>query len=140
MNTVIDTTAQDDEHLRLLSIFHWVLAGLMALTSLFPIFHLVLGVFVLTGEFDHQNPPPAFLGWFFIVFASAFIVAGLVFSACIAQAARYLQRRVRYTYCLVIAGLSCLFMPFGTVLGVFTLITLMKPSVKAQFAAPATAA
>ena len=140
MNTVIDTSAQDNEHLRLLAIFHWVLAGLMALFSLFPIIHLAMGVFMVIGEFDHQNPPPAFMGWFFIVFASTFIVVGLAFSACIAHAARCLQRRVRYTYCLVIAGLSCMFMPFGTVLGVFTLITLMKPSVKAQFAAPAAAA
>lgn len=36
-------------------------------------------------------------------------------------------------YCLVIAGLSCLFMPFGTVLVVFTLITLMKEPVKELF-------
>jgi hypothetical protein len=137
MSTAIDTTAQDVEHLRLLSIFHWVLAGILALFSLFPVFHLIIGVFIVTGEFDDGNPPPPLMGWLFIGFASAFIVAGLAFSACVAHAARCLQRRIRPTYCLVIAGLSCLFMPLGTVLGVFTLITLLKPSVQALFAAPA---
>ena len=32
-------------------------------------------------------------------------------------------------YCMVIASLECLFMPFGTVLGIFTLILLNKDSV-----------
>ena len=30
--------AQDDEHLRLLSIFHYVVAGMAALFAMFPIF------------------------------------------------------------------------------------------------------
>ena len=36
-------------------------------------------------------------------------------------------------YCLVMAGIECLFMPFGTVLGVFTIIVLMRESVKEMF-------
>ncbi len=33
----------------------------------------------------------------------------------------------------LILRLNCLFMPFGTVLGVLTIIVLMRPSVKALF-------
>ena len=40
--------------------------------------------------------------------------------------------------CMIVAGLSCMMMPFGTVLGVFTLLVLLKPQVKALFDAPAT--
>jgi hypothetical protein len=36
-------------------------------------------------------------------------------------------------FCLVMASITCMFMPFGTVLGVFTLIVLMRPSVKPLF-------
>ena len=36
-------------------------------------------------------------------------------------------------FCIVVAGVECMIMPFGTVLGVFTLIMLMKDSVKALF-------
>ena len=32
------------------------------------------------------------------------------------------------------AAISCAFMPFGTVLGIFTLIVLTKPPVKSLFA------
>jgi len=37
-------------------------------------------------------------------------------------------------FCFVVACIECLFMPFGTVLGAFTIIVLMRPSVKNLFA------
>ncbi len=37
------------------------------------------------------------------------------------------------TFVIVIAALSCAFFPFGTVLGVFTIIILSKPEVKSLF-------
>lgn len=49
-------------------------------------------------------------------------------------AGRALAQRRRYTFCLVIAGVACMFMPFGTVLGVFTIIVLLRDSVKELFA------
>jgi hypothetical protein len=36
-------------------------------------------------------------------------------------------------FCLVMGGVECLFMPFGTVLGVFTIIVLMQEPVKQLF-------
>jgi len=36
-------------------------------------------------------------------------------------------------FCLVMAGAECLFMPFGTVLGVFTIILLLQEPVKQLF-------
>ena len=38
-------------------------------------------------------------------------------------------------FCVVTAGVMCAFAPFGTVLGVFTLLVLHRPAVKAAFAA-----
>ena len=46
---------------------------------------------------------------------------------------RGLAQRKRYMFCLVVACVECLFMPFGTVLGVFTIIVLSRDSVKALF-------
>ena len=34
---------------------------------------------------------------------------------------------------LIVAGLECMMMPFGTVLGVFTIIVLLRPSVRQLF-------
>ncbi|MFT3831668.1 MAG: hypothetical protein QM691_18385 [Opitutaceae bacterium] len=128
---------QDQEHLRLLTIFHYVVAGLAALFACFPLFHLALGLFFILAPTSlagsGQPPPPAFLGWIFVVFASCFILAGWAFAACVIYAGRCLARRRRLLFCQVMAGIACIFMPFGTVLGVFTLIVLMRPSVKPLF-------
>ncbi len=127
---------QDLEHIRLLSVFHYVVGGLAALFACFPIIHLIMGIiFVVTpGTWDSQGEPfPASLGWFFILFAGAFILAGWTLAVCIIAAGRYLSRQMHYLFCLVIAGIECIFMPFGTVLGVFTIIVLMRPSVKELF-------
>jgi len=140
--TAMSTTplgAQDADHLRLLSIFHYVVAGITALFSLFPLIHLVMGLAIVTGhlpmESEQGNDPfdPRLFGWFFVAFAGAFIASGLTLAGFMAYAGRCLAQRRRHVLCMVVAGISCCFMPFGTVLGVFTLIVLVRPSVKAAF-------
>ena len=51
---------------------------------------------------------------------------------------RFLATRRHHMFCLVIGCVECLSMPFGTVLGVFTIIVLSKESVKQLFAGPVT--
>ena len=38
---------QDEEHLNLLSIFHYVAGGLAGLFAFFPIFHLIFGLTIM---------------------------------------------------------------------------------------------
>jgi hypothetical protein len=131
--------SRDVEHLQLLSVFHYVIGGLALLFSLIPVIHLVLGIMFVRGGFDAStgDPPPAFVGWIFIAFASILIVLGLVFATCLLVAGRCLSRRRCYTFCLVMAAVACLFMPFGTILGVFTIVVLARESVRGLFAATA---
>ena len=129
---------QDEDQLRLLSIFHYVVGGMAGLFALFPIFHLVFGlVFIFApGEFKgNGEPPPAFLGWIFVIFAAVFITIGWVFAAFVLTAGRFLAKRRHYMFCLVMGGVESIFMPFGTILGVFTISVLMRESVKQLFAA-----
>ena len=128
---------QDEEHLRLLSIFHYVVGGLAGLFAEFPIFHLIFGLFFILApeKFAGKGePPPAFLGWLFVIFGVVFITIGWTFAALILTAGRFLARRKHYLFCLTMAGVECLFMPFGTVLGVFTIIVLIREPVKQLFA------
>lgn len=129
------SSTQDAEHLRLLSIFHYVVAGLAALFACLPVLHLVIGIAMVTGwhDFASQEPMADLMGWFFIVLASAFILAGWSLAVCLALAGRYLSRRRHYTFCLVVAAVACAFGPFGTVLGVFAIIVLVRDSVKELF-------
>lgn len=47
---------KDNEHLRLLAIFHYVLAGVMALISLVPVVHVVAGLMFLFGNLTPPDP------------------------------------------------------------------------------------
>ncbi len=130
---------QDEDYLRLLSIFHYVVGGLAGLFALFPVLHLIFGlIMILDPEAftSHgEKPLPEFFGWLFVIFASFFIAVGWAFAALVITTGRFLARRRHHLFCLVMAGIECIFVPFGTVLGVFTLIVLMRDSVKKLFLA-----
>lgn len=131
--------SRDEEHLKLLSIFHYVVAGCAALFACFPGIYVIMGLIMILapGQFNGNGqgqPPPPFVGWILVVIGAVFILLGWTFAGCVLAAGRFLARRKRYTFCLVMGAVECLFMPFGTVLGVFTIITLIREPVKQLFA------
>jgi hypothetical protein len=63
-------------------------------------------------------------------------VAHLRAAALMVVAGRFLAGRRRRDFCIVIAALACAITPFGTVLGVFTLVVPMRPSVQAMLETP----
>lgn len=127
---------EDEQHLRLLSIFHYVVGGITALISCFPFIHLFVGIALVTGKIPSNpkgQPMEQMMGWFFILMAGTFILIGWAYAISMLVAGYRLQVRRSYIYCIVMAALSCMNMPFGTVLGVFTIVVLQRPSVKALF-------
>jgi hypothetical protein len=127
---------QDQEHLRLLSLSHYIMGGIIGLFSCFPIVHVIAGVAILNGAFpkipDQPELPPA-AGWIFIGGGVCVIVVGWILAIAVLLVGRLLAKRKAYIVCLVVAAIECLFIPFGTVLGVLTIIVLMRPSVKQLF-------
>ncbi|ABA89528.1 hypothetical protein Pcar_2289 [Syntrophotalea carbinolica DSM 2380] len=124
---------QDEQHLDLLSVFHYVVGGLTALFSCVFLMHVAMGVAMLCGAFDGDDAPPRFMAWMFILLPSIVVLAGWTLAGFIVATGRKLKKRTSYTFCLVVAGIECIVMPFGTVLGVFTLVVLSRESVKALF-------
>ena len=134
---------RDAEQLNLLAIFHYVVAGLAALFSFFPLLYTALGViFIFAARHGTVKPgeelPPEFLGWIFAVAGARLFVIGIAMAICILIAGRSLALRKHYSFALVMACIECLFVPFGTILGVFTIVALSRESVRALF--PNTAA
>ncbi len=126
---------EDIQHLKILSIFHYVLAGILVLGGCCPSMYVFLGVGMLTGGMNqpgHSNPPPM-MGVFMIVMGLVFMLIPWGMAVAIGIAGRRLSEQRSYIYCMVCAGISCLFMPIGTALGVFSIVVLMRPSVKALF-------
>jgi len=127
---------QDEEHLRLLSIFHYVVAAFAAFFACFPIIYVIMGLVMLFRPQSFgpsKDQPPAFVGMMITVIGAIMFLFGWAFAVCVAYAGRCLSRRRCYTFCMVMAAIACMFMPFGTILGVFTIIVLIRPSVKPLF-------
>jgi hypothetical protein len=128
---------QDQEQLKLLSIFHYVVGVLAAIFSCFFIIHLVIGIIAIVSPQSmagtHSEPPPAFFGWLFAAIGGGMLLLGWTFAVCLIVAGRFLSQRKKHLFCLVMAGVSCLFVPLGTALGVFSIIVLTRPSVKELF-------
>lgn len=131
---------KDLDNLKTLSIFHYVVAGVIALFACFPIIHLIIGLSFLTGaipEPPSQPNQPDFpiklFGLMFTIIPLIIIIGGWALAISTFIAGRKLAKQQGYIFCLVVAGILCTFMPFGTVLGVFTIIVLMRDSVKELF-------
>ena len=132
-NLVVSLTPQEEQHLQLLTIFHYIVGGLTAFLACFPLIHLTIGLVMVFGGFSSNQAPPAFVGWLFIILGGGFFIAGQSLAICIIIAGRFLAQRKRYLFVFLIACCECLFLPFGTVLGIFTIVLLSRESVKAAF-------
>ena len=135
---------QDQDHLRLLVLFHYVISALMALWGSFPLLHVALGLAIAMGASGFgagKEAPPAFFGWFFAGFGALFVLVGWTLAITVFMGARALKEHRRHTFCIVVAAIeAATCVPFGTVLGVFTIIVLSRPTVKALFAREVPAA
>ena len=128
----------DEEHIRMLSLGYYISSGMCLLFSLFGVMYMFMGL-MFTAMFKSMPPahpnqaPPPEMGWFFFGIG-AFIFCCMVTLAILKFiVARRLKSRSSKTLCLIIAGISCLEIPYGTTLGVLTFIVLGRDSVKNLF-------
>jgi hypothetical protein len=137
-----DQRRRDGEHVQLLSIFHFVVGGLSAAAIAFLCLHFLFFYFVFMNpemwQGQKELPPREFFHVFiwFYVFMGVMFAAGAVVNVL---SGLFMQRRTHRTFSLVVAGLDCLQMPFGTILGVFTIVVLTRDSVRASYEARAAA-
>ena len=126
---------QDEEHLKLLSILHYVWGGLAACGLCFGGLYAIIGGGIMAAATQAQghDAPPAFVGAIFFLIGGVIALMAGTISVLTILAGRNLARKKRYTFCFVMACISCLSIPLGTALGVFTIIVLQRPAVKAMF-------
>ena len=127
----------DTEHLKLLSIFHFIGAGLAVLGLLFLFVHFTIMRTVFTNPHIWQNshqpastmPPPEIIGFFkwFYLAAALWMIASFVLNLL---SGLFLRAGKHRGFSIVVAGLNCVHMPLGTALGICTIIVLMRPSVQ----------
>ncbi|HVE42231.1 MAG TPA: hypothetical protein VNM14_20270 [Planctomycetota bacterium] len=143
--TMLDGSApsaasKDEDHLRYLQLGHTIAAAVTGLFSCMFLMHVGMGIAMIVApdsffkEAHGKGPPPA-MGWMVLCMGSFAVLFGWTLAGLMFAAGRCIRRRRRHVFCLVVACFSCLFMPFGTILGVFSLIVLNRPSVKLLFSA-----
>jgi hypothetical protein len=130
----IRESAINDEHLRLLSIFHFIYAGLTAFFSSVFLIYLGFGCMMLSlaRSAPPSEAPP--LAMFMIGFSLVMMMLFSVHTALNVFAGRFIRLRRRRIFCFVVSGLNLLHVPLGTILGVSSFLVLSRPSVKTAFA------
>lgn len=128
---------KDNDQLKLLAVFHFVVGGL----ALFGIGFLFLHYFIMNTVFsrpelwkNHQGnfPPKEFLSifvWFYFFMGVIMLVTCLVNIL----SGVFLLKKKHHLFSLIVAGLNCLQIPFGTALGVCTFIVLQRDSVRQSY-------
>jgi hypothetical protein len=131
---------RDADHLRVLAICHYVLAALTALSAipLLPGFAVSgLTLRLLQALVPPEVPRDLIEQLVRTIFWSVFLLT-LLHASIVAYIGWCLARRKHRLLSLVFSCFNLLMVPLGTVLGVFTLVVLLRPSVKKLFTAPGT--
>jgi hypothetical protein len=127
---------RDREHLRLLKWGYYIMACFTGLWSVTSVVLLVIGLVIASGAIPLDVGLPidlpseqlwiAALGVVYLVV----VLTGALLAYFAGRSLRDCHNRV---FCMVVAGLCCLQVPWGTVIGVCTIQVLSRPSVKALF-------
>jgi hypothetical protein len=131
--------SRDVSHLKLLSIFYFVLGPIAMVFGLFPIVYIVVGYMIYSGGFpanntgNGANADPKTFGLIFMALGTVLVCLAWAVGLASLFTGWQLRKRQRWTLCVVLAGALCLFVPLGTVLGIFSIIVLMRPSVRPLF-------
>jgi hypothetical protein len=131
--------AIDASQLRTLAICHYVCGGLEILFGTFFIIYVVMGIAWGRGAFpppaSGQPPPPTFIGYIFAGMGGCAVICGWALGILTIMSGRAIANHRRRVFSLVMAGVSCAWFPFGTLLGIFTFIVLLRPSVRIVYEA-----
>jgi hypothetical protein len=135
-------TAEDENQLNTLAICHYVYAGLLGLGGLLGLVYVVFGIIFAAsiasspppaGAHGSPGPPAAAIGGIFAAIGGFIMLLVWTKAAVVAYSGMSLKKRQRRTFSFVIACICCMNIPFGTALGVFTLVVLSRASVKALY-------
>jgi hypothetical protein len=129
-------SVRDREHLNLLAVFHFIGAGLAVLGLGFLCIHFLIFQAVMThqrfggGAHSEWNLPMAIFSVFYLFFG-AWLVSCLVLNVL---SGFFLLKRRHRVFSIVTAAFNCAHVPFGTLLGVFTIVVLSRDSVRREYA------
>ena len=127
----------DEEHLKLLVLFHRIYGIIVIIFSLLGIGYYLLFSFLFrfskkSSHFTLTNniqEPPKEIMHIFMIIIGIVILIGLIIGVCNLLSAQYIKRRKYRIFSIVVACVDCISFPLGTILGVLTMVVLLRDSV-----------
>jgi hypothetical protein len=123
-----DRLEVDAEHLNLLSIFYYIVGGLVVIMSCMFIAFVVMGMDML----DRAGPNGQ-RGWFLVAAGGLGMIGGLVLALLLMLTGWYVAGRRHRIFTQVMATICLLIFPFGTVLGIATFSVLSRDSIRLSY-------
>ena len=145
--------AEDVEHLSALSIGHFILSGVALLGAVPTLIYGFAGAKLLDefgsdismamGDIPGQSGADPFggmsdtmlqdMGSLVTTLIVSAVVLALVTAVHLLVVGVMIRKRRWWTFCYLTGWGECLMFPFGTILGIFTILVLSRPSVKRLF-------
>lgn len=127
----------DAEHLRMLRIAYLISAGISAFMALFGLLYVFVGNMIQADPGYINEPEDArFAARLIFVGGLVFFLFAMAGTLLRLYTARCLRLRKNHAFCNVVAGLSCVDIPYGTALGVISFIVLGRGSIRDLFERP----
>jgi hypothetical protein len=124
----------DEEHLRLLSLLHYVSGGMtLAFGLMFGVWMGFMGAIFATMASEsaapHRQAPPT---EFFLIFGLLGLAA-IVYGVLELISGRLMSQRRRWLFSFIVSLPRVVLVPYGSMLTIFTLIVLDRRSVKSLY-------
>lgn len=133
-------TNEDQQHLQLLAILHYAVAGMFALSGCSLV--LMIGwmrwlfLLLLKVVYGIEDLPPdahEVLDQKMPIVVGSFVALCWVHASVVAWFGRQIALRKHRRLCLVFEVLHCIAIPIGTALSILTIMALRRPTVKVLF-------
>jgi len=131
----------DNEHLKLLSMFHYIYAGIILAYAFFIILQFIflfyfLELFIRNSPFNtftSNNEFDPMIFKFILFIGIAFFIIMLTIGILEIVSGKFIKARKHRTFSYIIAILNLLSIPYGSILGIITLTVLGRNSIKEMY-------
>ena len=127
-------SVKDEAQLRLIAMWYYVFALLQTLLALGTFIFAIAAISLSAGWIQESVwlPPRTLVGEVILPWLGSAAFVGAVASLSL-LAARRVSKRRSHSLCLFASVANLLFVPWGTLLGLYSIVVLKRPSVSAVF-------
>ncbi len=123
-------------HLSTLSVLHYVYGALQLFAgAVLAIVFFSVGGLLESDLVTDGDPAAGIVGRLMQAFGGTLAVLLMLWGLVVIMSGRWLAQRRNRTGSIVVAALCCLSFPFGTALGIFTIVVLSNEEVKNDYTA-----